>query len=101
MSEIDFVAMCRRAGLPPPSQQVIPHRPLRPSALPRRTVEAGRRPHVTVEIDGAAHRAVVTYWDDMYRGNELVISGEPVLRHPSVAVRLDEARVIEQLRVLG
>ncbi len=56
---------------------------------------------MTVEIDGAAHRAVVTYWDDMYRGNELVISGEPVLRHPSVAVRLDEARVIEQLRVLG
>jgi len=98
LSEIDFVVLCRRAGLPPPGQQVV------------RTDRSGRRRYldarwqlpdgrtITVEIDGALHLAVLTYWDDMYRGNELVISGEHVLRYPSLAVRLDPIRVVEQLR---
>jgi very-short-patch-repair endonuclease len=37
-------------------------------------------------------------WQDMSRSNELVIAGSPVLRFPSVAMDLDEARVVDQIR---
>lgn len=53
---------------------------------------------VVVEIDGAVHLLAATYWDDMQRQNELVLSGDTGLRYPSVVVRLDQSRVIEQLR---
>ena len=98
LSEIDFVALCRRAGLPPPAQQVV------------RTDRFGRRRYldvvwklpggrtVVVEIDGAVHLLAATYWDDMARQNELVLSGDIVLRYPSVAIRITQERVIEELR---
>lgn len=102
LSEIDLGPLCRRFGLPAPERQVV------------RTDRHGRRRYidarirgprgrvVNVEIDGALHLLVQTYWDDMERDNELVISGEPVLRFPSIAVRLESARVADQIaRALG
>jgi len=98
LSEIDFVALCRRSGLPVPFQQVI------------RTDRYGKRRYLdalwrlpdgstlVVEIDGALHLLARTYWDDMDRQNELVLSGDRILRFPSATVRLHAERVAEQLR---
>lgn len=98
LSEIDFGRLCRRHGLPPPTRQQV------------RTDSSGRRRYldativgpdgevVHAEVDGALHLRVRTYWDDMDRGNELVIAGERVLRFGSIAMYLDEYRVADQLR---
>ena len=51
-----------------------------------------------VEIDGALHLLVRTYWDDMSRGNELSIDGETQLRFPSVAIHLNDPTALDQLR---
>ena len=50
------------------------------------------------EIDGAVHLLVRTYWDDMDRDNEQRLAGRLVLRFPSVAVRLNPDRVLDQIR---
>jgi hypothetical protein len=98
LSEIDFGSLCRCAGLPDPVRQEI--RLDRNGG--RRYLDAVlRRPDGTtfaVEVDGAVHLLAGTYWDDMDRGNELTIAGEQLLRFPSVAIRLDPDRVVDQLR---
>jgi hypothetical protein len=40
----------------------------------------------------------MAWWDDMSRQNELVIAGRPVLRYPSLTIRLEPQAVIDQLR---
>ena len=50
------------------------------------------------EIDGVLHLVVRTYWDDMARGNELVIGDEKVLRFPSYIVHANDPIALEQLR---
>lgn len=98
LSEVDFGRMCQRYGLPAPVRQSV------------RTDGDGRRRYVDVEmrsrsgrtwlieIDGAAHLIVGSYWTDMARANELVIGGESLLRFPTVMLYLDEATVASQLR---
>jgi hypothetical protein len=97
LSEIDFVRMCRRWRLPVTARQQV------------RRDRWGRRRYLDVvltgpsgqmvraEIDGALHLLVRNYWDDMFRQNELTIAGSPVLRFSSVAVRIDERAVVDQL----
>jgi hypothetical protein len=98
VSEMDFLRFCRRNGLPKPQLQVV----RRDSAGRRRYLDAtfrradGRLVHV--EIDGALHLVVNTYWRDMARGNELVIGSERVLRFPSYVVRSNDPVAIDQLR---
>lgn len=98
LTEIDFGRLCRRAGLPPPVRQEV----RRDASGRRRYLDATLRDvHgrlVRVEVDGAVHLAPATYWDDMRRGNELVLAGERVLRFPSVALYLEEPVVVDQLR---
>jgi very-short-patch-repair endonuclease len=53
---------------------------------------------VVVEVDGFVHLKPISWWDDMSRQNEIVIGGRPVLRFPSVTVRLDPDQVVGQLR---
>ena len=98
LSEVDLGRICRRYGLLPPERQLVRV----DGSGKRRYVDARvSAPHggsVLVEIDGALHLLVMSYWDDMSRGNELVISGERVLRFASIALHLDEEVVGNQLR---
>jgi hypothetical protein len=43
-----------------------------------------------VEIDGALHLVVRTYWDDMFRGNELTIGREAAIRFPSYVIHAND-----------
>jgi very-short-patch-repair endonuclease len=52
---------------------------------------------LAVEVDGAVHLKPLAWWEDMDRQNEVVIGGSPVLRFPSVTVRLSPNRVVDQL----
>jgi len=93
LSEIDFVKLARKAGLPPPIRQSI------------RLDSAGRRRYLdadfgtfAVEVDGGLHLRAQNYWDDARRQNELVLGGDRILRFPSIAIRLEEDVVLAQLR---
>jgi len=98
LSEIDFIGLCRRAGLPRPVQQAV------------RADGDGRRRYLdvlfdlpdgaelAVEIDGSVHLEPEISWDDQVRQNDLVIGGLIVMRFPSVLVRTEPARVVAQLR---
>jgi hypothetical protein len=93
LSEIDFVKLARKAGLPPPIRQSI------------RYDSAGRRRYLdvdfgafAVEVDGGVHLRAQNYWADARRQNDLVMGGDRILRFPSYAIRVDEDVVIAQLR---
>lgn len=98
LSEIDLVRLCRRNGLPQPRHQGV--RVDRGGR--RRYVDAewisssGRR--VVAEVDGALHLAPRRWWDDQLRQNEFVITGDLVLRFPTVVLRHEELIVVDQLR---
>jgi hypothetical protein len=98
LSEIDFVRLCRRAGLPAPIQQVVRREP----SGRRRYLDATWRRKdgrlVVAEVDGALHLAPKRWWDDQLRQNELAISDALVLRFPSVVVRTEEPLVGDQVR---
>jgi hypothetical protein len=98
LSEIDFVRLCRRSGLPLPHQQQV----RRDSSGKRRYLDASwRRPDgrlVVVEVDGAVHLSPRRWWDDQLRQNELVLANALVLRFPSVIVRTEPGLVVRQLR---
>lgn len=103
LSEIDFGRLCRRWRLP---AHVVRQVVRRDRYGKRRYLDVtltgpdGRT--VRVEIDGAVHLLVRSYWEDMYRQNEFTIAGDPILRFPSVAVRIDELTVVDQVaRALG
>jgi hypothetical protein len=98
LSEIDFIRLCRRAGLPPPQRQTI------------RRERGGRRRHLdatwrrrdgrllVVEVDGALHLEQRRWWDDQHRQNEIVLSDAIVLRFPSAVVRTQPEVVAGQIR---
>lgn len=98
LSEIDFVALCRRYRLPAPVQQSVRIDP----AGRRRYLDAewqladGRR--VAAEIDGAVHLAPQRWFADQLRQNEITLTGTAVLRFPSVVVRTEPRLVADQLR---
>jgi hypothetical protein len=93
-AEIDVGRLACRAGLPPPLRQRF------------RLDRAGRRRWLDaefdgffVEIDGAVHLRPISYWDDMERQNDLVIvTGRPILRFATVAIRLVPHTVESQLQ---
>ncbi|GAA1774636.1 endonuclease domain-containing protein [Luedemannella helvata] len=93
--EMEFLALCRRAGLPAPVLQVV-----KLDASGRRRYVDGwfEEAGVHVEIDGAQHMDVEQWWRDMRRQNDLSAAGERVLRFPSWAIRHDQETVIAHLR---
>jgi hypothetical protein len=98
LSEIDFVRLCRRHGLPEPLRQAV-----RVERLGRRRyLDASWRRNdgqlLVVEVDGALHLAPKRWWDDQLRQNELSLGGALVLRYPSVVVRTEPGLVAAQLR---
>jgi very-short-patch-repair endonuclease len=98
LSEIDFIRLCRRRGLHVACQQEVRREPSGRRRYIDATLVAPSGRVVRVEVDGALHMLFRSYWDDMRRGNELVIGGTPTLRFASIAVRLDEDVVVDQLR---
>jgi hypothetical protein len=97
VSELDFLRFCRRHGLPRPQLQTRLD-----TAGRRRYLDATFRRQdgrmIGVEIDGAAHLIVATYWRDMRRLNDLVIDGRRILRFPSAAIHADDPDAVLQLR---
>jgi hypothetical protein len=98
LSEIDFVQLCRRAGMPLPQQQPV----RRDRSGRRRYLDATWRREdgrlVVAEVDGAVHLSPRRWWEDQLRQNELALAEALVLRFPSVVVRTEPATVIAQLR---
>ncbi|SOD71605.1 uncharacterized protein DUF559 [Jatrophihabitans sp. GAS493] len=98
LSEIDFLALCRRFRLPLPEHQAV-----RVDATGRRRyldAEWVRRDgtRVIVEVDGAIHLNAQHWIADQLRQNALAISGSVILRFPSVVVRTEPRYVAAQLR---
>ncbi len=98
LSEIDFVRLCVRNGLPAPRLQQV----RRDSTGTRRYLDAvwdlpdGRT--LVVEVDGALHLAQQRWWSDQLRQNDIALSGALILRFPSAIVRHEPAIVVAQLR---
>lgn len=98
LSEIDFVALCRRYRLPLPIQQAVR---VEPNGRRRYLDAVWRRADgslLAAEVDGAIHRRPERWMADDLRQNEVVIGGTPVLRYPTVIVRGEPALVADQLR---
>jgi very-short-patch-repair endonuclease len=94
ISELELVRICRRYRLPVPDQQV------------RRIAADGRCRYLDaywkewglhVEVDGAWHLEVRSWWADMRRQNTLWIAGERVLRFPAWVVLHRPEEVAAQL----
>ncbi|GHJ44966.1 hypothetical protein Cs7R123_23080 [Catellatospora sp. TT07R-123] len=95
LPEAEFVALCRRGGLPTPKLQVS----RRDSGGRQRYLDALFDGYgVQVEVDGAQHMDVRAWWADMRRQNALWVQGERVLRFPAWAVRNKPDEVLETLR---
>jgi hypothetical protein len=97
LSEVEFLAFCRRHGLPRPRLQY-------------RLDSAGRRRYldavfvgpggvlIRVEIDGGIHLTLTARWRDTAKDNDAALDGATVLRFPSVAIYTDDPRAVAQLR---
>ncbi|MEU4563954.1 DUF559 domain-containing protein [Actinoplanes sp. NPDC023936] len=95
LSEIDFVALCRTAGLPAPDRQV----PRRDGSGRLRYLDAyWRRWRLHVEVDGSHHVEAKQWAEDMLRQNELWIAGDRILRFPAGVIRARPDVVIGQVR---
>jgi hypothetical protein len=100
LSELDFVRLCRRFGLPAP---VLQH--MRRDAhgrvryLDARFVRPDGRV-LNVEIDGAAHFGVLAAWSDMDRDIAILSLGEPTIRIPAAVLRTDPEGVARRIRTL-
>ncbi len=98
LSEIDIGRLCHSEGLNVTARQAI-----RLDGQGRRRyldgiVTAPDGKQVAFEVDGAVHLVVLSYWEDMERSNELVIAKVPHLRFPSLIVRTEGAKVVDQFR---
>jgi very-short-patch-repair endonuclease len=95
LAELDLVRLCQRHRLPRPKQQVE-----RRDARGRRRWLDASWPEwgIHVEIDGAAHVDVDTWWADLRRQNEVWVRGDRLLRFPAYVLRRDPEAVVKQLR---
>jgi len=53
---------------------------------------------IHIEVDGAQHVDVQSYWADMHRQNSVWIAGDRILRFPAWAVRHQPAEAVAQIR---
>ncbi len=88
LNELDFAALCRSRGLPEPSRQVV----VRTASGRAHLDVRWDRERVTVEVDGIGHLRVDRWLDDSVRHNEIAVTGEIVLRVPSLGLRIEPDR---------
>jgi hypothetical protein len=98
LAELDLGGLARRAGLPAPRRQALRREPSGRVRYVDAEFDLPDGTVLAVEVDGAIHLQPESWWDDSDRQNEIVIGGRPMLRFPSLTLRLDEIRVIDQLR---
>ncbi len=96
-SELDLLRFLRRHRLPPPDRL---QRPIRLGRL--RYLDAWwERQRVAAELDGAHHRSVAAWEDDVLRANDVLVAGRSqgtvLLRFTTGNLRHDAARVVAQL----
>jgi Protein of unknown function (DUF559) len=96
LSELDFIKLVvRQFNLPEPDRQVA----RRDGQGRLRWLDAvWEKVRLVVEIDGAAHVDVLTYWDDMDRDNNLQLGGHRVLRFPAWVIRYRPEYVAAEIR---
>lgn len=95
LSEIDLLALCRRADLPLPDLQ----QRRRDADGRYRYVDAyWRERRLHVEVDGAHHMEAAEWSLDMLRQNSIWIAGDRILRFPAWLLRTDPDKVATQLR---
>ncbi|WP_285794499.1 hypothetical protein [Micromonospora sp. NBRC 107095] len=95
LSEIDFLRLCRRHGLPAPDLQK--HRV--DAAGRSRWLDAyWRKWRVQVEVDGAHHMDARQWAADMRRQNDVWTSGDRILRFPAWLVRARPDEVADTVR---
>jgi hypothetical protein len=99
MSELDFLALCRRWRLPEPDELQVR---VRTGGRTRYLDGRYRRQRVRFEVDGRHHMLVANWEQDLVRGNDLAISSrgsdETALRWSGSQVRHDQWLVARQLR---
>ncbi|MFC0028107.1 endonuclease domain-containing protein [Micromonospora chaiyaphumensis] len=95
LSELDFLALCRRHRLPRPDLQ---ERRVDQSGRARWLDAYWREWRLHVEVDGAHHMEVRHWVADMQRQNDVWTSGDRILRFPAWLVRTHPAEVAESLR---
>lgn len=94
LGESHFARLCRRYGLPPPSRQVMRRLPSGRVYLDVRWDHLD----LVVEIDGGHHFQALNPIADAIRQNEVVLTGETVLRIPVLGLHVEEARFMGQVR---
>ena len=93
LGEIDFVAECRRRGLPLPERQV-----LRRDGRGRYYLDIHWPDHrLVVEIDGIHHAWAENVVGDALRQNSLSLAGDTVLRLPLLGLRLAPDDFFDQI----
>lgn len=85
MNELDFVRLCRKHGLPQPSQQVVRRGPDGKSYIDCRWEEFG----VSLEIQGAGHGELLNALDDDLRLLGLATDGDVALSVSVLTLRID------------
>ncbi|MFG3419242.1 hypothetical protein [Micromonospora sp. NPDC048063] len=95
LSELDFVRLCRRHGLPAPGLQ---QRRADASGRIRWLDAYWREWGLHVEIDGAHHMDVRHWAADMKRQNDVWTSGDRILRFPAWLVRARPDEVADSVR---
>lgn len=98
LAEIDLGPLAVRAGLPLPRRQALRREPSGKVRYVDAEFDLPDGTVLAVEIDGAVHLRPESWWSDTSRQNEIVIAGHPMLRFPSLTVRLDGPVVVDQLR---
>jgi very-short-patch-repair endonuclease len=93
LGELDFARLCRARGLPEPCRQVV-----RQTPAGRIYLDVGWDEFdLVVEIDGAQHRWGDAVTSDNLRQNDVVLSGDRVLRIDIIGLRVATDRFMDQV----
>jgi very-short-patch-repair endonuclease len=93
LGELDFAALCRRRGLPPPTRQSVQVLPCGRVYLDVAWDDIG----LVVEIDGGHHALALNPVADALRENEIVLGAEHVLLIPVLGLRLEPDAFLNQV----